>query len=205
MRVEGYRGQLTAEHLLLMGVPRRFWEVDFDHIDPSTQGTIRRYLANLDEMLSRGEGMLLWGENGRGKTSAAVYVAKEVRRTGASVLMVSAASLMESVLGKIEDDDEDGKLLDRAKLVDFLVLDDLGKEHSSKSGYSDSVFENLLRERGSNRLTTWITSNMGPPGLAGRYRVSLLEVLKELVMPVHVQGKNQRDETRDRLTRLAAG
>lgn len=188
---------MTAEHFLLMRIPRRFWEVTFDQIEPSAQVVIRNYLQNLGQMLDNGDGLLLWGPNGRGKTSAAAFVAKEVRRTGASVLMATAASLLDSVLQKTEV--EGGLLIELARTVDFLLIDDLGKEHASKSGFSDRVFENLLRERGSNRLTTWITTNMGRDGLAERYKHSMMEVLKELVVPVKVDGENRRDDSQEKL------
>jgi len=198
MRIEGYRGRLTAEHFMLMRIPRRFWDVTFDQIHPGAQGVVRNYLNELDVMLDNGDGLLLWGPNGRGKTSAAAFVAKEVRRTGASVLMVTAAMLLDSVLQKTEA--EDGLLImELARTVDFLLIDDLGKEHASKSGFSDRVFENLLRERGSNRLTTWITTNMGRDGLVERYKHSMMEVLKELVVPVKVEGDNHRDDAQEKL------
>jgi DNA replication protein DnaC len=197
MRIEGHRGRLTAEHFMLMRMPRRFWEASFDRIDPGVQPVVRNYLKDLDTMLDNGDGLLLWGENGRGKTSIAAFVAKEVRRTGASVLMSTAASLLDSRLQKTEVDD--GLLVDRARSVDFLLIDDMGREPARKSGFSDRFFENLLRERGANRLTTWITTNMGRDGLAERYKHSMMEVLKELVVPVKVEGDNHRNETEKKL------
>lgn len=176
-----------------MGIPRRFWEVSFDRIDPSVQAVVRNYLTRLDEMLDNGDGMMLWGDNGRGKTSLAVFVAKEVRRTGASVMMVTAASLLDA---RLSDGEE---LVTRANTVDFLLIDDLGKEHASKSGFSDRMFENLFRTRGSNRLTTWVTTNMGRDGLSERYKHSMMEVLKELVVPMKVEGDNHRTKAQDNL------
>lgn len=198
MRVKGHRGHLTAKHFTLMRLPRRFWTVSFDQITSELRDIIGDYCRNIDRILDDGEGLLLWGENGRGKTSAAAFVAKEVRRTGASVLVVTAASLIDSVLEKTKTED-DGLLIDRARSVDFLLLDDLGKEHPSASGFSDRILENLFRERGAARLTTWITSNFGPDGLTQRYKKSMLEVLKEQVVPLKVEGDNRRDDAQDRI------
>jgi DNA replication protein DnaC len=187
---------------MLMRIPRRFWAVTFDQIEPSLQDVVRNYLQNLDTMLDDGDGLLLWGENGRGKTSAACFVAREVRRTGASVLMITAASLIESVLEKIEV--QEGLLLDRARTVDFLLLDDLGKEHPGRSGFADRVLENLLRERSAAHLTTFITTNMSFEGLKQRYKKSMLEVMKENVLPLKVEGENYRDKAREDLGKALA-
>lgn len=191
MRIKGHRGQLTAEHLLLMRIPRRYWEASFDRIDPETRKIIRGYLHALDDMLDRGEGLLLRGPNGSGKTSTAAYVAKEVRRTGASVLMATAASLRDSVFDKPQPT-EDLTLLELARAVDFLVIDDLGKESANR--FTQHFFENLLRERGANRLTTWITTNADQEGLEALYKKAFIEVLKELVVPVAMHEVNHRDD-----------
>lgn len=191
MRVKGYRGSLTTEHFLLMEMPTRFWKVKFQEIAPGLREVIREYLHNLNEMLDRGDGLLLWGENGRGKTSACCYVAKEVRRTGASVLVLTAARLLESELEATKGIGP--SFMDRARSVDFLVLDDLGKEHKGKTEWSERLLESLLRERSGARLTTFITANMGPEGLRKQYKLSMLEVLKETTYPVLVEGDNRRD------------
>ena len=212
MRLSGYRGQLTAEHFLLMRIPRRFWEASYDQIEPGTREVVHSYLARIDTMLDSGVGILFWGENGRGKTSAAVVVAKEARRRGASVLMTTAASMVDSVIQKTEV--EDGLLIDRAKSVDFLLIDDLGKEHDAASGFSARMFENLIRERVANKLTTWITTNMGRDAMVARYggtdgggiaRSSMMEVLKEAVIPVKVEGENRRDAIGEKTLRAVIG
>lgn len=198
MRIVGQRSRLTVEHFLLMRIPRRFWGITFDQIEPDLKEVVRNYLQNLDMMLDNGHGFLFAGNNGVGKTSAACFIAREVRRTGASVLMITAASLIESVLEKTEV--EEGLLLDRTRIVDFLLLDDLGHEHSSKSKFEDRVLENLLRERGSACLTTFITTNMSIEDLKERYETSMLEVMKEMMLPVVVEGKNYRDEAWKKLS-----
>lgn len=186
---------------MLMRIPRRFWSVTFDQITPELREAIRSYCKKLDQMLDEGNGFLLWGPNGHGKTSAAAFVAKEVRRTGASVLMVTARSLTESVVEKTEVDAGE-LLIERAREVDFLLLDDLGKEIAKD--WAEGVLENLLRERCAAKRTTFITTNMLLDKMRQRYNVSLLEVLKESVVPLHVEGVNRRDQAQEDL-RQAVG
>ena len=196
---------MTAEHLEWMRLPLRFWESSLAEIDPSLQPIIIKYLQQLDEHLDNGEGLLLWGANGGGKTSAASVVAKEVRRTGASVLYVTSERLRQSVLEKTEFAD-DQLLIERARQVDFLMLDDLGKEHSGQTGFSERLFEDLIRERSAEKKATFITTNQDTKEIVERYKVSMVEVLKETVVPVHVKAPNRRDEAHEGLrNRLATG
>jgi len=202
MRVVGLRVKLTKAHMELMRIPRRFWESDFELI-PDCEGkeTIRSYLRNIEDMMDRGEGLLLWGENGHGKTSAAVIIAMEARRRGASVLFVQAETLRQSTLEGTMFSDE-RTLIERAREVDLLVLDDLGKEHAGESGYTERLFENLIRVRSAGKRVTLVTTNLPvnpPPGreqaasLKTKYIASMLEVMREAMYPVRLKTHNWRD------------
>jgi len=200
MRIVGLRIKLTKAHMDLMRIPRRFWESSFDAI-PECEGrdVLRSYLRNIEDMLDRGEGLLLWGPNGHGKTSAAVIVMMEARRRGASALFVQAETLRASVLDGTMFSDEK-TLLERAREVDFLVLDDLGKEHAGETGFSERLFENLIRGRTASKRTTLVTTNLpvNPPkgggaSLKTKYIASMLEVMREAMYPVLLRTHNWRD------------
>lgn len=200
MRIVGLRIKLTKAHMDLMRIPRRFWESSFDAI-PDCEGkdVLRSYLRNIEDMLDRGEGLLLWGPNGHGKTSAAVIVMMEARRRGASALFVQAETLRQAALEGTMFSDEK-TLMDRAREVDFLVLDDLGKEHSGESGYTERLFENLIRGRSANKRVTLVTTNLpvNPPSAGGaslktKYIASMLEVMREAMYPVLLRTHNWRD------------
>jgi DNA replication protein DnaC len=191
--------------MLLMRLPQRFWGAKYAEIvDDQLRGVVERYLRQLDAMLDGGDGLLFWGANGVGKTCAACVIAKEARRRGAPVLFTTAEGLRSAVLEKMPFSD-DMLFIDRARSVDVLLLDDLGKEHRGK-GWSDSTFENLFRERSAARRTTLITTNLTLEQLAERYDLSMLEVMKETTVPIHVEGNNRRDEAGEALRRrLAVG
>lgn len=202
MRIVGHRIKLTKAHMELMRVPRRFWTSDFDAI-PECEGRVvlRSYLRDIEGMLDRGTGLLLWGPNGHGKTSAAVLVAMEARRRGASVLFVQAETLRQGVLEKAMFSGEKS-LMERAREVDFLLLDDLGKEHTGETGFTERLFENLIRERCSQRRVTFVTTNLStktsdkpnaPVSLRTRYIPSMLEVMREAMYPVMLRAHNWRD------------
>lgn len=196
MRVPNYRTPLRVDHLLLMRIPRRHWTAAFAEIEhEKLRDTVEDYLRQLDERLDAGDGLLLWGPNGTGKTSAAVVIAKEARRRGAPVLFVNAEDLRQaSIEGAIFH--EDMTLMDRAREVEVLIVDDLGKDHRGQTGYSDTLFENLIRYRSANRRTTFVTTNLKPSKLMERYKASMMDVMREAMVPVAVEGTSLREDKR---------
>jgi DNA replication protein DnaC len=95
------RRELCFEDLERMMIPKRYWDASFDKIDSDVQSIAQRYLMKLDEMVERGIGLMLWGENGRGKTCLAVVLGKELRRCGKTVLFMECANLKRAVIDKV--------------------------------------------------------------------------------------------------------
>lgn len=203
MRVAKYRTPLRADHLLLMRIPQRFWEVTFAEVGmkdghlvgASLRRAVESYLRHIDDNLDSGSGLLLWGENGTGKTCAAVVIAKEARRRGAPALFVNAEDLRIATIEQTPFH-EDMTLMDRAREVELLVIDDLGKDYRGATGYSDRLFENLLRYRSANCRTTIITTNLKPVRLLERYKKSMMDVIKEAMAPVAAEGESLREGKR---------
>lgn len=209
------RRELTRDDMERMRIPLRYWKVTFDGISaersrvnpdaPSAQEVVRSYLGQLEEMAEDGVGLLLHGDNGRGKTSIAVVVAKEFRRRGRSVLFIEAAQLRHYVIKNVYFDGDDGEsYFDRAMSVDVLVLDDFGKGTQDKTGFGMDLFDSLIRHRNAEKLVTFITTNMNPRDqLPKELLQSTMHSLKECVIPVEVIGDDQRDmigaELRSRL------
>lgn len=205
-----YRRELTQGDMERMKIPCRYWSVRFDEISdvsvegyPSPRDMVKRYITNMAEMRQRGGGLVLYGSNGTGKTSACVYVAKEYRRRGHTVLFLEAAELKGLVMEKAAFD-EDETWWDRAKSVDVLVIDDLGKETLDSTGFGAALFDELLRARNARKLVTFITSNV-PPRLWQTdlgLRDSTAHVLKECTVPVKVTGGDKRGPVSGELNQI---
>jgi DNA replication protein DnaC len=193
MRVPNYRTPLRADHLLLMRIPQRHWDAAFSGIKhENVRNNVERFLRRLDDHLDNGDGLLFYGSNGTGKTSAAVVIAKEARRRGAPVLFATAEDLrVASIEGTLFH--EDMTMMDRAREVDVLVIDDLGKDHSGATRYSETLFENLIRFRSSNRRTTILTTNLNQHALQDRFKASMMDVIKEAMSPVAAEGESLRE------------
>jgi DNA replication protein DnaC len=195
-----YRRELTRDDLERMKVPVRYWNVRFDEIsdvavgdDPSPREMVRRYIACMSAMRENGGGMVFYGPNGTGKTSACVYIAKEYRRRGYTVLFLAAADLKRLVIDKDAFDDDETWWA-RARDVDVLIIDDLGKETLDATGFGAGLFDELIRARNSHKLVTFITSNLLPKRWEKELelRASTAHVLKECTVPVKVTGDDKR-------------
>jgi DNA replication protein DnaC len=190
-----------------MKVPERYWDVRLDQVDdtpvfnkerqeevPGPREICLKYLLSLEEMRAEGMGLLLWGANGTGKSSAAVVVGKEFRRRGYTVLFLECADLKRLRINDELFDDEE-TYWERAASVDFLILDDLGKGVADSTGFGVTLVDELLRYRNARKLVTFLTANVDPREFESDLKLkrSTMSTLKECVYPVEVRGTDKRD------------
>jgi DNA replication protein DnaC len=161
--------------------------------------TLAAYMRNWQENRRNGLGIILSGLNGTGKTCAAVWVGQEFRRWGQSVLFVSAADVRDFKFDGTWFSD-DTTYWEWIREVDVLVLDDLGKGDDT-SGFNQVMWDQLLRHRHDHRYVTIITTNLAISstetnkgfGLDTALKKSTMEVLKENMLPLRINGDNRRD------------
>jgi DNA replication protein DnaC len=141
---------------------------------------------------SCGKGLLLYGQPGRGKSTLALAVIQDMMRlfpleafspsehgvvirpcyfiTFNGILDLKGSLMGEptveeqiiysGILGECQDD---------AYNIRVLIIDDLGKEHASLSGWQRNMFHHVLRTRFNNGLPTIITTNIELQNWAGLY------------------------------------
>lgn len=186
------RRELTQDDMIRSRIPRRHWKAGLGGVQESVKEVANKYLANLEAMSDKGVGLLLWGANGVGKTSLSVVIGKEYRRRGYSLMFIEAAEL-KSIVVEREMFDEDQSLWDRAKSVDVLLLDDLGKGVQDSTGFGMRVLDELIRHRNANKRVTFITTNMTVKGLEDELKGSTMHSLKECIYPVRIAGDDLRE------------
>ena len=199
------RRQLTKDDLVRMRLPKRYWNASCDQVpnvrdkksSVGARDMLEAYIRNMEEMRQDGVGLLLWGENGCGKSSIAAIVAKEYRRRFNTVLFIEAANIRTMVIDK-DHFDEDETYWQRAMSVDVLVIDDIGKGTTDRTGFGERLMDELIRTRNANKLVTIITTNAVPRGeketLSDILKPSTIHSLKEHVSVINVRGEDQRDK-----------
>jgi len=198
-----------------MKLPKLYWTASMDKVLPADsihRRQVQRYLDVLPAMLARGGGLYLWGPNRSGKTALAAIILKAVRRFRFQALYIRSSDLMELVNNRTRYD-ESTTVMQRAKQVDALGLDDLGKEHRTKAhAYNERITENLLRARAEDRLITIVTSNINPHQVDGKpsqleriYPESMVRLMREVLVPVPVAGHDYGAELGAELRAILEG
>ena len=107
------------------------------------------------ECAENGRGLLIGGNVGCGKTHLALAVALHGIDKGKSALFYSLPELLDKIRKEVINGSTD--LLDKAKVVDILVIDDCGTQRDKDFG-DETIFK-IVDARYSNKLQTIITTN----------------------------------------------
>lgn len=84
------------------------------------------------------------------------------------------------------------QLRQKITTVPLLVLDDVGKEHTTKSGYAEDLFHTLIRHRYGEGLRTIITSNFTSAEFEVAYGEAQFSFVHEACAVVQVEGEDFR-------------
>ena len=189
---------------------------NFEATTPNLEKAVkvtRNYIDNLKEMKDQGRGITFVGENGVGKTHLACAVLSAVRspdrdqwltRKPVSIECIELATWIDlwQETFKLSGEDERyhyiSDQLRYVKRVSFLLLDDLGREHESVSGWSNERVFDLLRYRHNRCLPTLITTNIpiengdAPMDLKRRYSEGMSSFLNGTSVIFEMEGEDYR-------------
>ena len=197
--------QLTPEHMRLARIPERYWKARVEDFPENYEGlrATNVYLSKLIHNLHDGVGMLYWGDTGNGKTHLAIGVLKKALAHNATGLFLEAAEIQDVTIRREELDVVTRPIVDIAKKVDMLVLDDIGSEHTSD--FSRVLVEKLVRFRGTRNKVTIITTNLKLPTLGQTYGQAFASATREYVYPIRVSGRDWREDKAEDLKKRFEG
>lgn len=158
-----------------------------------------------------GKGLLLHGDPGHGKTHLAAVVLQDIlqrstpRTWGESwdrPYQPSRPAYMtyyrripitlQRQMNNASTPEDDEVILDMSgarflgTALRLLVLDDVGKEHRTSSGWAAGFFEGLIRDRYYQGFPTVMTTNISPQGWADAYGDSTASFLTEAFIDLKV-------------------
>ena len=177
------------------GILPKWHEKEFKDFvnDPVTLKKILRYIDKADTNLKKGVGLYLYGSNGRGKTLLMNLSFKAFLEKGYTVKIISLSSLITKFVAGWYSPEEKRDLQRTLCTVDFLGIEELGKEFRSKeSDLGVMVFDNILRLRVQSNLPIWITSNTPPNEISEKYSIGISSMLLESCVEVPVNGEDFR-------------
>jgi DNA replication protein DnaC len=180
--------------------------LDFD-AGAKTLNEVMVYADHLANARKHGISLFLYGPNGTGKSLLSVSTLKAALRIGYRVQMTSLGGIIECYTDGWTNADRREAFNSRIKDVDFLLIDDVGKEYRSKS--SDLVevaFDNLIRYRTFRHKPFILTTNTDMTRLQNTYGKSLASLLMGRCYNIEVGGIDYRAAIQAKdITRLLKG
>lgn len=158
--------------------------------NPRITQAMQKYVENYPELRKTGQGLLLYGEVGRGKTYAAAEVANALLDKGYSVLMTKFKRIENTIFGMSEDKQ---KYYDSLNRFDLLILDDLAAER--KTEYMQEIVYNIIDDRYRAGKPMIITTNLTSAELKNPQDIMskrIFDRVMERCLPIEVTGTNRR-------------
>lgn len=200
------RTTLSSVNLSKRGVPKKFHnlniEDDFDDYGSESLAEVKEfiinYMNNLDDKFDNNEGLFLFGSNGVGKSYLASFIVKEAyRRRYTSKRTTFAEYITEytrvwNARNKAEREELESMFYHEYKAVEFLVLEEVGKEIDTKIAIP--ILEDCLRYREEKGLPTITCTNLDPKIIKEKYGNSIASLMKGNQTPVKIVGVDKRKE-----------
>ena len=161
-----------------------------DMANPRISQAMQRYVENFPEFKKQGQGLLLYGNVGTGKTFLAVAVANALIAQGYSVLVTNFAQRCNVAGGLFEGKQQFYNYLNKFAL---LVIDDLAAER--KTEYMSEIVYNVIDSRYRAGLPMIITTNLTPTEIKNPKDIAnkrIYDRILERCHPIAVEGSNRR-------------
>ena len=165
----------------------------FDRDDGKNQkisAVAHNYADNFQRMLDNGNGLLLYGSVGTGKTFFAACIANALIDRGYPCLMTNFPRLVNTLYGMQEGRQA---YIDGLNRFALLVIDDLAAERDTE--YMNEIVQTIIDCRYRAALPTIITTNLTADEIknpADIRKKRTFSRLLEMCIPVEVQGKDRR-------------
>jgi len=179
------------KELIKSNIPQDYWALAFDslHLDPLSKKIISAYLKNLERAKQTGLGLIFFGQNGTGKTSAMAEIAKEAIINNYKVKYFTLSSYVDAVFSK-----------DSARVAyyedgDFLLIDELDKKVGTANIYK--LVDEFLRRMFNMNKSLIFGTNWDTDEFKQCLGESAFSLLKRRCEFLEFQGEDFSDELQE--------
>lgn len=187
--MERVKRELTQGDMELMGLPREFWGASWSFLPEGvTKKMVFEYLKSLNsdhKVVRDGDGFFIRGAHGSGKTYLTSICCKAFRRYSYSVYFITANQLQEAAENGIEWD-EGTSVLDHAKNVDVLAIDDVGAEILLPK-QTNFILEVIAHRKAWRKVLIFNTSLTEAKDLNEKYGAGFIERVTSFMLPIQTQ------------------
>lgn len=189
-------------------LPRSLLNSSLDKVqDAKVRGLLKRYESKIIDLLDKPCGLILSGDAGAGKSSAAIALGVAGIKSCRSVLRMTHPELQQLQYNTKEESAGSGQLTtDRLKSVDLLILDDFNEPFVTDNTFGPAKLESLIRARNGNLKATFFTTRLtGKEFKSDSALSSLYGVMLETMVAMRIEGKDLRLDKNNALKELLKG
>lgn len=178
------------------GTRERLASATFENDDGANTGIVeaaKRYVESFEKMLANGQGLLLFGDVGRGKSYIAACIANALIDKSIPVLMTSFSRIVSQLQKKFEERDSYFEWLNDFPL---LIIDDFGAERTSE--YMQEIVYTVIDNRYTAGRPMIITTNLNVEEIkvikeSDIYHKRVFGRINECCCGIEVKGDNRRE------------
>lgn len=163
-----------------------------DRKNPRISDALKRYVDQFSYFYEKGQGLLLYGTVGTGKTYLAACVVNAVIDNMYSAKMTNFSRILNELQSSFDDRQ---KYIDEICKYSLLVIDDLGAERDS--GYAREQVYSVIDSRYQTNKPIIITTNLSYAEIVGctdMDRKRIYDRILERCHPIEVKGESRRKE-----------
>lgn len=167
------------------------WD-DMTNCDEAKDAVLH-YLNKYKEAKKDGVGLFLFGSNGTGKSLLMNLAFKDLIEKRNTVHIITLSTLITKFTSSWYNEQDRDELYGHLLNVDFLGIEEIGKEFKSSTDLSAVVLDSIIKYRIQRNMAVWATSNVRPTEVTNTYTEDIASMMKEACIPVQVTGNDMRD------------
>lgn len=206
------RTRLSEANLDLMGIPHEFWRTTLQDVIDRGENVkalkvVKAYVDDIHTNYEEGIGLFLFGSNGVGKTEIASIVLKEAYRHRYTAKFTTMTKMTPIGVKAGYDEDIKAEYYAYYLNVDFLVIDEVGKEPQGEKAANLTVLDEVLRHRNMRQLPTIVITNLDTRDFQARYGESIYSLIFARFIDIKIVTEDKRKTVRHKqlLKRILEG